>query len=316
MANLCALPYEHPTTIVLVDDDAVFLNNFSLALHRLGLMKTFTSTAEAMANINAQLAKLYDFIPTRVLPRINEPKRFDLFSVLVADYEIDSMSGLELCETISGSPIGRILLTGKVDERFAVRAFNDNVIDRYVRKDDPDMIDTIKKYTEELKHEFFLRTASLVNEPLPHEQARFLVDPVFCDDFERRRQENGIIEYYLSFSFPGYLMLDADGDVLVFAVLTERQLAEHVEAAENEDAPKELLDLLRAGLAIPFFPTKGGFYSAEFLDSWKNWTFTADMIEGKKRYYQSVVSGPAAHAALSNRPVFSYNDYLDATHSI
>lgn len=316
MANLCALPFEHPTAIILVDDDSVFLKNFSLALHRLGVMKSFTSSSDALANINAQHAKLYDCIPTRGLPRINDPRRFDLFSVLIADYEIDTMSGLELCEKISDSPIGRILLTGKVDERCAVRAFNDNVIDRYVRKDDPDVFDLIRKYTEELKHDFFRRTASLITESLPHEQVRFLADSIFCDDFERRRQENGIVEYYLSNSFPGYLMLDANGDVLVFAVLTERQMAEHVEVAENENAPKQLLDLLRAGLAIPFFPTNGGFYSAEFRDSWKNWTFTADMIEGKKRYYQSVVSGPAANAALSNRPVFSYNKFLDSVRNV
>jgi hypothetical protein len=137
-----------------------------------------------------------------------------------------------------------------------------------------------------------------------------LVDPIFGDYFERSRRENGVVEYYLSSLFPGFLMLDAEGDMLVFAVLTERQLAEHIEIAENANAPKELLELLRAGLVIPFFPTEGGLYSPEFFDTWKNWAFTANTIEGKKRYYHSVVSGPAAHAALLNRPVFPYNQYL------
>lgn len=310
MANLSTLPYEHPTTIVMVDDDKGFLKSFSLAIHREGSVKTFSSPDGAVRKIKAQGEILAGFIPGNGLPRLGDPGRFELFSVLITDYEMHAMNGVELCERIGASPLGRILLTGKVDERYAVRAFNDDVIDRYVRKDDPEMIELVKKYILELKREFFRRTVSSLSKPQQQERTRLLTDPILSEYFERSRRDNGVVEYYLSSLFPGFLMLDAEGDILVFAVLTERQLAEHIEVAENADAPKELLELLRAGLVIPFFPTEGGLYSAEFFATWKNWAFTANIIEGKKRYYHSVISGPAAHVGFLSRPVFPYNRYL------
>lgn len=310
MATMSTLPYEHPTTTVLVDDDKGFLRSFSLALHRQGPMKTFFSPNDAAREINAQGRVPSNSISGHGLPPLGDPGRFGLFSVLVTDYEMGTMNGVELCQRIGSSPVGRILLTGKVDERYAVRAFNDDIIDRYVRKDDPEMVELVKRYIRELKQEFFRRSAVSRSDTQTQERARLLADPVIGEHFERSRRENAVVEYYLSSAFPGFLMLDAEGDMLVFAVLSERQMAEHIEIAENAAAPKELLELLRAGLVIPFFPTGGGLYSPEYFDTWKNWAFTANTIEGKKRYYHAVVSGPAARSVFLNRPVFPYNRYL------
>ena len=178
MANLCTLPYEHPTTIVLVDDDEGFLKSLSLAMHREGTIKTFSSPNSAVQEINAQSDVLAAFLHNQGLPRLSDPGRFELFSVLVTDYEMDAMNGVELCQRIGGSPVGRILLTGKVDERYAVRAFNDDIIDRYVRKDDPEMVDLVKRYILDLKQEFFRRAVASLSETQKEERLRLLSDPV------------------------------------------------------------------------------------------------------------------------------------------
>ena len=310
MTTRSTLPYEHPTTIVLVDDDKGFLQSFSLAIHRQGLVKSFDAPESAALEINAQRKALDGFMPHLGVPHLGQDGRFKLFSVLVTDYEMGPINGVELCQRVDGSPVGRILLTGKVDERYAVRAFNDDVIDRYVRKDDPEMVELVKRYILELKQEFFRRNAASGADSQSQEWTRLLADPVVGEFFERSRRENGVVEYYLSSRTPGFLMLDAEGDMLVFALLSERQLAEHIETAENANAPKELLGLLREGLVIPFFPTEGGLYSPEFHDTWKNWSFTATTIDGNKRYYHAVISGAAAQAAFLNRPVLSYNQFL------
>jgi len=310
MPNLSVLPFNHPTTIVLVDDDDVFLGHLSLALYRQGVLKTHASPFEALADIQANERLSSQILPVGRLPMVDDPRRFSLFSVLVTDYEMGAMNGMQLCGQLGANPLGRIMLTGKVDERHAVRAFNQDTIDRYVRKDDPEVIEVLKGFIGELKQQFFSRLVSSAHEDLIRGKNPFLYDPVFSERFHRYRRDNGIVEYYLGSDFPGYLLLDAKGEVLVFAVLTERQMAEHVEAAENCDAPRDMLDLLRAGLVIPFFPTRSGYYSREYAESWKDWTFTADLIEGKKRYYHSVVSGPAADGLFQGRQVYPYNRYL------
>lgn len=311
MPALSALPFSYPTTIVLVDDDESFLKHMTMALFRQGLMKTHHLPQSALGDMKENEQLLADFVPAAGnLPGLDDPRRFDLFSVLITDYEMGAMSGEELCEQLGSNPVGRIMLTGKVDERHAVRVFNQDAIDRYVRKDDPLVIEHLQSFIDELKVRFFSRLASTVPDDLVQRRNPFLYDPVFGIYLERSLKENGIVEYYLGHTFPGYLMVDADGELLAFVVLSERQMAEHVEAAENAGAPAELLELLRSGRVVPFFPTDDNLYSSEFAGSWKEWTFTADLIEGKKRYYHAVVSGPAARGIFPGRSVYSYNRFL------
>ena len=310
--NQWILLFQHPTSIALVDDDTTYLSKFPLSISSLGPVKTFASPWDASEYIRKQFLGALPTSLDDIIGQIGNAERFQRCAIVLSDYEMGSMNGIELCRRLGDTPARRILLTGKLDEREAVAAFNNGVIDRYVRKDDPRQLDLIKQYIVELKQEFFSRIAGQLDEALILEDVRYLFDPALRVYFEDNCRANGIVEHFLSADLPGFLLLDADGDVLAFKVLTDRQMAEQLEIAEYRGAPGELLALLRNRLALPHFPSPDGFYQAEFVETWKQWLFTARPVSGKRSYYTAVFSGSPARALLPAADIYSYNQYLES----
>lgn len=310
MANISLLPFEHPTTVVLVDDEQDYLRGLSIALGRNFNVRSFTNPEPARAAFAAQGGLFAEINHPEQVPRLTDRTRFDLLSVLVTDYEMGTSNGVDLCRRLENRAIGRILLTGKVDERFAVRAFNEDIIDRYVRKDDPQFIELTRQFIAGLQQDYFQRSAASHDDPRYLEKAGYLFDPVFAKYFRESRLDNSIIESYLNFDLPGFYMADGDGDLLLFLVLTESRIAEHIERAENHNAPRELVDLLRAGRVIPCFPDRDSHYSPIYATTWRNWTVASKILDGRKRYYHAVVSGTPAQAAFLGAEIYPYNRYL------
>jgi CheY-like chemotaxis protein len=312
MTMTSVLPFQHPTTAALVDDDPGFLQSFSLSQRRAAPLRTFSEPRSLLAAQSAQEPLAATLYQPDQLPHLSDSTRFDLITVLVTDFEMGPMDGVELCRRVENRAIGRILLTGKVDERFAVRAFNEDVIDRYLRKDDPQLVELTRRYVAELKLDYFRHLLGSPDDPRYRARAEFLSDPAFAAFFDGSTRDNGIVEHHLCFGIPGFVMLDGEGELLVLLVMTESRLAQHIETAESLKAPRELVELLRSGLALPCFPGTGGFYSPVYASTWKNWTVTGRILEGRKRYYHATVSGAAAQAITAGIGILSCHQYLTA----
>ena len=145
-------PYHFPTTVVLVDDNPRFLESLVLELPEQPATLTFTAAEEALAVVNAppRTPPLYRrlFSHHRARPRdpadaqlihldlsliereISNPDRFRAVSVVVVDYDMPGLDGLEFCRRIEDPHVRKILFTGVADEKVAVAAFNDGLIDR------------------------------------------------------------------------------------------------------------------------------------------------------------------------------------------
>src|SRR6187402_2342488 len=95
----------------------------------------------------------------QVLTRQNL-KRFDELrvkevSVLVVDYSMPSMNGIEFCEKVKNSSIKKILLTGYATFTDAVNAFNNNTIHYYLKKNDENMLQQLEATIHQLQHAYF-----------------------------------------------------------------------------------------------------------------------------------------------------------------
>ncbi|MES2075553.1 MAG: response regulator, partial [Pseudomonadota bacterium] len=135
--------YSHPTLTVLVDDSDSFLRSMSFQLDPMLANKTFHDTSTALAWLRDSVRR--DEVPLHVnfdtqneapdqcnvaldlerIYRISErPQRFATPSVLVVDYSMPQMNGLEFCQAVQHLPCKKILFTGAADEKIAVTAFN------------------------------------------------------------------------------------------------------------------------------------------------------------------------------------------------
>ncbi|HQT26105.1 MAG TPA: response regulator, partial [Burkholderiales bacterium] len=160
---------------MLIDDSRTFLDSLAFQLNPQIVYKVFHDSRSAMDWLRAQpysamsdpiyarsdeQANFFEWHSTHVdLSRIYHislnRQRFDMPSVLIIDYAMPQMNGLELCEAVRGLPCKKILLTGQADEKLAVDAFNRKLIDRFIKKNDPDALNRLEGEIIQLQKDFF-----------------------------------------------------------------------------------------------------------------------------------------------------------------
>lgn len=323
-------PYQFPTTVVLVDDDAAFLANFSLALDAALSFRLFDSAAAALAYLNRadQPSPLYqrclshyrDAVGCSVADQlirldvsalareIGNPDRFGEVSVVIVDYDMPGMDGLELCRRLRHSRIKRLLLTGVGDERVAVKAFNAGLIDRFISKSERNLAEEVNAAVRELQSRYFRDVQRTLRESLNLEAPPFMRDPVFAAYFHGLLREHGYVEYYFTAEPAGFLLLTADGTLGRLLVYTDADLRSQWEIACDQDCPPELAYALSSGSAVPYFWHTEGFYRPECGPDWRSYLYPATPLPGAELYYIALVKRPPLQG---HGQVSSYSAYLD-----
>jgi CheY-like chemotaxis protein len=324
--------YYYPTTTVFVDDSTDFLINFSLQLQDKLALKLFNLPQQALAFIatanseqnwaqnNFVLAQestgnpmtnyTVNFDVSTLQKAINNGQRFAQVSVAVVDYDMPGMTGIEFCRKLAEQPIKKILLTGKGDEKLAVEAFNEGIIDHFIQKSNRDVVKLVDQNVLKLQYHYFEQVTSNMRAILTKESAPVICDPVFKEFFAKIRAENKIVEYYLV-ELPGsFLLLDAEGKASLLVVKCYEDLSIYYEFAHDNGAPTAMLDEVRSGNKIPFVWDADDYFRVHTADAWHQQLFPAEELEGKQIYYYSLIKNPPKMPDWV-RYVVSYNHYLE-----
>ena len=134
--------FMYPTTLLCVDDNALFLKYLTSQLTKTHQVKIFDTPNACVNFFNhyAQSISIKDFlshITEGELYNTREHASIDLnffkiaglsqqvdksneISVLIVDFDMPEMNGIELCRTLKALNIKKILLTGTVDLKQAV----------------------------------------------------------------------------------------------------------------------------------------------------------------------------------------------------
>lgn len=141
----------HPGSIVFVDDDETYLTVIENILPREWNIKTFPNATDFVEHMQAKIAVAKDMssyqrgaidrykrsgsVAIEVLRYWNAfPERYSLPQVVVIDYHMPNLNGLEALEKVKEWNGKKALLTGVADEAIVCRAFNARIIDYYVAK--------------------------------------------------------------------------------------------------------------------------------------------------------------------------------------
>jgi len=163
-----SLPFYYPTRIILIDDEPHVLRMNELLFRQL----PFVSEVLSFERADLALNTLEQSIPASTLDRsfsdlfytaqvnddINEdspetivqrnlsiclsniphilssPQRHHMLSVIVCDYSMPSMNGLEFFSHYQPNHVRRLLLTAVCDEHNAILAFNQGLIHQFIHK--------------------------------------------------------------------------------------------------------------------------------------------------------------------------------------
>jgi len=317
--------------VLFIDDSRDFLLNFTLQLDDDITCNIVNSPYEALeavhkANQIEQVNQrvLTEYLDANGCPMTNStinlnlgsihsevynPLRFTETSVVVIDYAMPGMNGLEVCRKMENSPIKRILLTGRADEKMAVQAFNDGLIDMYLQKQNPNITRLINSSIHTMQMHYFQNMSDVVIKMLSIKSPNCLQDPAFIKLFNEHVKENNIVEYYLTENSGSFLMMDANAELSHFIVKTEQDLRLHYEMALDNKAPQMVLDQLQKGEKVPFF-WKADDYNETVWDDWATYLYPASKLEGLETYYYSYVKNPP-HTDINKDKILSYQKYLD-----
>ncbi len=325
--------YHHPSLTVLVDDSDSFLRSLSFQLDPDLASKCFHDTRSALDWLNAQphvrapaagavqaSFDTYGSTPEQCnvaidIDRIHristQPQRFMTPSVLVVDYSMPQMNGVEFCAALAHLPCKKILFTGAADEKIAVDAFNRGLIDRYIKKSADDALDRLEEQIVALQAAYFSAQSEMLRDLLAVHHYTFVSDPALVRVVAEIRARHAIVEHYLYPNPAGILFYDSRGKARLMVVETEESMESHYEMARDNAAPMSLLAALEARCIIPYFHEGDGMYSAAFCQRWHQYCQPAQICEGRQRYYWALfeLTGPVAP-----EPVFPFAQFLREQH--
>jgi len=301
----------YPTQIVFVDDNPDFLDALSVAFSKQFNVQTFDNTDAALRYINeyqreAELVandekpKLQgdsDAWVKRVLTHQNV-KRFDELrikevSVLVVDYSMPSMNGIEFCEKINNLSIKKILLTGYATPADAVRAFNNNTIHYYLKKNDANMLQDLETAINQLQHAYFNELSSTLKAEAIDSGTPFFADPQLARYFQQACESLGVTEYYYLTNPSRFALRTREGSNFSCVIYTEEDIAEHLQILQEESAPKTLYSAIESHKFVPLFQTADGFYEPGMKDASAS-IYPAVHISGAVNYYCAIIEDAGA----------------------
>jgi CheY-like chemotaxis protein len=310
--------YAHPTLTVLVDDSDSFLKSLSFQLDPMLASMTFHDTSEALRwlRMSAQDGGLplhvnFDMqnLPAdqcnvaldleRIYRIAEQRQRFATPSVLVVDYSMPQMNGLEFCEAVAHLPCKKVLFTGAADEKIAVSAFNRGLIDRYIQKSDDHALDILEVEIAALQRSYFDARSETLRELVLLHNYHFLGDPALAALVQELKSSMGFVEHYIFPNPTGILFLDRHGKATLMMIETRQGMFAQYEMARDSDAPSSLLDALLEQRVLPFFsdPDGDGMYSNRVGDNWHRYCAAPKVCQGRETYYWALFELPAHYFA-------------------
>ena len=287
--------YHHPSLAVLVDDCETFVLSLSLQLDPAVATRCFTDPHQAISWLQQNCV---DRAPTELedIHRIGtRPERFAHPSVVVVDYDMPGMSGVEFCRAIAALPCKKILFTGIADEKIAIDAFNEGLIDRFIRKNDKDAPEKLEAEIRDLQEAYFSAKSVPLRELLALHGHGYLCDPAFPALVHAVSTQYQIVEHYLFPAPSGLLMHQADGKRRLMVVESEDSLRAHIEVARDNGAPAGLTNALAARRVLPWFHDGDGLYQPHHRDTWPRYCKEAQVFRGEQHnWYWAVFDMPAA----------------------
>lgn len=321
--NIC----QYPTTVLLVDDDKDILSHLSLLFSSMNLLCFFYSDPQkALTFLNKEYQadpfiqrcitvqkdtdadrRIVDFDFRKIHHEIYNPKRFEEISVAVADYAMPVMNGLDFCRNLEADFIKKMMLTGEAEESLAIEAFNEGIIDKFIKKGIISVPQMLIQGIRELQSKYFLKLSEMTLTKTG-EMPSCINDANFIGLFNYLCETHDVVEYYLLDEHGSFLMLDAQGNPSWLLVRSDADMENIYEFAVYQDASEKILNGLKNRTLVPYFHTDQELKAP--LDQCHHCFHPAVELKGKQMYYYAYISRPDTYK-LVRENIVSLEQYLN-----
>lgn len=254
-----------PGAVSFLDDDADFLEMMGLVMPRGLHIDLFLRPGDCVAHLQGQRMRFEadqwrqqeivdrwrkycaPMIPQILRYWAAERARYGLTQVLVIDYAMPAVNGVELLRSLSDWPGARILLTGQADEQIAVDAFNGGLIQQFIPKQSTDLTQRLLAAIRRLQGLVAARTAHVWRSTLKPRQSALLGYTSVARDLSRLMERRRWVEHVIIGAPFGILGRDAGGHAEWLQLEPVSGLDELAELADGSVATPAALDDIRRG---------------------------------------------------------------------
>jgi len=329
-------PCFFPTTVLFVDDNQHFLNSLSIKLDDKKIVpKLYSDPLKALQFLEEDYEpspftercilhpqnqldghRFIDIDVNAIRYEMYNPLRFNEISVVVVDYAMPGLSGMDLCLLVrERDPRLKILmLTGEADENIAVQAFNEGSIDKFIHKGTENFAARLNAAIYDLQQDYFNDLSEIIMSSVARNvkfpPTAWLNDPIFWQFFHKICQENHIVEYYLTDTNGSFLLLDADANPSWFAVKSEDNMRADYEMALCSQIPflPDMLSDMQSFKKL-LYVYEGDSCNDPFLA--RNWLHPAEILQGQKTcYYYALINNSKVYD-IKVQEILPYHAFLD-----
>jgi len=302
--------FYHTSTLITVDDDDLILKSLALLFKNRFMVMPFHQPKECIKFFDSYRSPLskttllqscteheqYDspyrsfinFDMTQLHLENNKHERKNEISVMIVDYNMPGMNGIELCKILRTIPVKKILLTGEASLNEAVAAFNDKVIDCFIRKDSPSLAHQIQHYVKNLSLQYYREQTNALCSHLEANGMIPLSDPIFAQHFSEWCASESIQEYTLIDRNGSLMAMNNDDQASYFIVHTDQSLDAFLELNDDVNDAEPFLQDIKQRKLIPFFGT--GKECWEFQpNEWQPYLYPPTVLNGREKYYWAIV---------------------------
>jgi len=290
----------YPTKTILVDDDSLLLSILSNVLKKQIAVETFTSpknclnffeqyqsplltkkTITSFADDEESHAK-----PFSLIQLANDQNRFDEIAVLVLDYSMPEMTGLQLAQALNNPTIQKLLLTGNPSNDEIIQAFNHKLINKYLNKSMENLGTVVLEYIRALQKDFFRTQTAALLHVLEADKKLPFSDPDFIAFFDIYCEEHSITEYYMADKNGSLLCINKEGQRTMLVIHTNESLESWVKLNQEEcnSETQAYFDQVNAREKIPYFGINKEAWEIE-RSSWSNHFLPCKQLKGREDYF-------------------------------
>ncbi len=183
-----------------------------------------------------------------------------------------------------------------------MQTFNDGIIHCHIRKDDPQLSNSLLLYVDNLIRQYF----NEISKPLlAHLQADYQLpqsDPTFIDFLHQWRNENQIKEYYLIDKNGSLLVINNNNEHYYFIVHTDRTLNAFTELYHDAIEVSHFVSIVKQRHKIYFFGAGKDAWDFN-SEEWGRYFHSPHLLHGRESYYWVVI--PGTSAIVKNGKVFA-----------
>jgi len=202
-------PWYHPTTLLALDDEERLLEGLAMALGDGFRFQGCTTAREARDRLassptgDAQGGRA----ELEVFGDPLDETRFSRVSVMLVDYALSGLNGLDFIRGLEGPRPRSILYSGMSDIDSVEVALREGVVDCFIAKHDRQFFDRLEASVDVLARRFFMERGRAV----VGGSVALLSHPGAAALLEGLRERHGCVEHYLYRDFSGFLLIDEDG---------------------------------------------------------------------------------------------------------